>query len=282
MAGAAPRVAVFRGTRAACCEHGLVLEAKGLAYDLVELDGMWALLVPPAAVDLARDELTRYATERGDRPGGAGRPSSPSAVPRSVPPDLCDRAAADGVLRRNPVVRHRLAGVGRARCACRRRVRMVARRHGADPAFGSSALARAICCSAPASASWPAGCFGPGVAWASIVAAGAAANYLDMLISPPRASRSRRFHRGVCRPGTACRLLPGASDSRCASSSDIAGRRCSRACACWRFWAPAASTSMCSAMRSDSWPVSRSAGCMRAPACRAAAGAACRRRAARP
>ncbi len=57
-------IAVFRGTRAACFEHRLVLEAQGVAYDLTELDGMWALMVPPAAVDLARDELTRYAAER--------------------------------------------------------------------------------------------------------------------------------------------------------------------------------------------------------------------------
>jgi membrane associated rhomboid family serine protease len=60
-------VPVFRGSRAACFEFSLVLDAKGLAYDRVEADGAWVLLVPPAVAEAANDELTRYAAERSLR-----------------------------------------------------------------------------------------------------------------------------------------------------------------------------------------------------------------------
>ena len=57
-------VAVFRGSRRASAEAGLVLEAKGVAYDSVWLDGEFVLLVAPAAAVAAREELSRYALER--------------------------------------------------------------------------------------------------------------------------------------------------------------------------------------------------------------------------
>ncbi|MDP9013978.1 MAG: rhomboid family intramembrane serine protease [Pseudomonadota bacterium] len=57
-------VPVFRGSQAACLEFGLVLDAKGFAYDRVEAEGEWRLLVAPAEADLAGDELARYAAER--------------------------------------------------------------------------------------------------------------------------------------------------------------------------------------------------------------------------
>ena len=57
-------VAVFRGSRRASAEAGLVLEAKGVAYESVWLDGEFVLLVAPSAADPAREELSRYALER--------------------------------------------------------------------------------------------------------------------------------------------------------------------------------------------------------------------------
>jgi len=60
-------VPVFRGSQAACLEYGLVLDASGIAYECIAADGAWALAVIPAQVDAATDELTRYAAERAVR-----------------------------------------------------------------------------------------------------------------------------------------------------------------------------------------------------------------------
>jgi hypothetical protein len=60
-------VPVFRGSRAASFEFGLVLDAKGLAYDRAESGGEWLLLVAPAVAEVASDELARYTAERTPR-----------------------------------------------------------------------------------------------------------------------------------------------------------------------------------------------------------------------
>ncbi len=60
-------VEVFRGSRAACFEYGLVLDAKALGYERVEQDGAWILIVAPAVAGVAAEELRRYAAERGER-----------------------------------------------------------------------------------------------------------------------------------------------------------------------------------------------------------------------
>ncbi len=60
-------VEVFRGSRAACFEYGLVLDAKGLGYERVEKDGAWSLIVAPEVGGVAAEELARYAAERGER-----------------------------------------------------------------------------------------------------------------------------------------------------------------------------------------------------------------------
>ncbi len=178
----APRVAVYRGTRAACLEHGLVLEAQGVAYDLAELDGTWALLVPPAAVDLARDELTRYAAERGiarEVPatvtpfGGAALGAAGYAIVRLL------TAYCAGIQWRGSDWLESGARAARPGGASEWWRAITALTLQVDQAHllsnllfgaGFGILAGRV--------------FGPGVAWASIVAAGGAANYLDMLISP--------------------------------------------------------------------------------------------------
>ena len=60
---AAP-VTVFRGSRAACDEFRLVLEARALPYQLDNEGDAWALTAAPAAADLARIEIARYTAER--------------------------------------------------------------------------------------------------------------------------------------------------------------------------------------------------------------------------
>lgn len=176
------RVAVFRGSRASCAEFGLVLEAKALPYDVAEIDGEWALLVAPAVFDTARDELTRYAAER----------SAVREMPAAIIP-------FDG------------AALGAGGYAC---VLLLIAYCTGIQLFGIDWLATgALDARAGGAAQWwraitaltlhldqahllsnllfgvgigvlAGRVFGPGVAWASIVGAGALGNYLDMLISP--------------------------------------------------------------------------------------------------
>jgi rhomboid protease GluP len=176
-------VAVFRGSRRASAEAGLVLEAKGVAYDSLWLDGEFVLLVAPAAAPTAREELARYALER--------------RTVRRVP---------------EPFVPFPGAGIGAVIFASI--LLLVAYLNGIQ-AFGADWLdAGSLDARTGGSGEWwravtsltlhldqahllgnllfgvgigamAARAFGAGIAWASILAAGAAANYLDMLISPP-------------------------------------------------------------------------------------------------
>jgi rhomboid protease GluP len=57
-------VTVFRGSRPACDERALVLEATALPYEVAAEEACWALNVAPEIAARARDELARYATER--------------------------------------------------------------------------------------------------------------------------------------------------------------------------------------------------------------------------
>ncbi len=69
-------VSVFRGTRAAASEFGLVLEAKGIPYQSIVLEREWVLAVTPDLAQQARYELERYAEERLVK-----REREPSLVP---------------------------------------------------------------------------------------------------------------------------------------------------------------------------------------------------------
>jgi rhomboid protease GluP len=179
---AAEQVAVYRGSRVACRESGLVLEAKGLPYDVIEIDGVWILLVPPEAAAGARDELARYAAEHR-----VGRDAPPVVIP------FGGAGLGAGIY----------AGVLllTAYCAGIQWLGMDWLASGAlEPAAGSGAWWRAVAAltlhldQAHLLGNLLFGVgigilagrvFGPGLAWASIVGAGSVGNYLDMLISPP-------------------------------------------------------------------------------------------------
>jgi rhomboid protease GluP len=178
----AERVAVYRGSQMACRESGLVLEAKGLPYDVIERDGVWVLLVSPEAAAGARDELARYAAER--------------RVVRDAPPAVIPFGGAGlgaGIYAGVLLLTAYCAGIqwlgmdwlasgaldARASAGEWWRAAAALTLH-ADQAHllgnllfgvGIGILAGRV--------------FGPGLAWASIVGAGAVGNYLDMLISPP-------------------------------------------------------------------------------------------------
>jgi membrane associated rhomboid family serine protease len=175
-------VIVFRGPRAACSEAALVLEAKGLDHELAATDGGWAVSVPVAASEAARDELARYALER--------------TVVRRAPPNLATFRGAGlgaGIYAFVLLIAAYLAGIHAFGADWLARGSLDARTGGGrdwwrsvtaltlhlDQAHLLGNVLFGVGIGALAGRA-----FGPGVAWASILAAGAAANYLDMLIAP--------------------------------------------------------------------------------------------------
>jgi len=57
-------VVVFRGPKTACAEFGLMLEARAIPFEVVEEAADWVLTVAPYAARAAQEEVTRYALER--------------------------------------------------------------------------------------------------------------------------------------------------------------------------------------------------------------------------
>jgi len=55
---------VFLGSDLLCREYSLMLEARGIEHNVTLLDQSWALSVAACDAAKARDEITRYSTER--------------------------------------------------------------------------------------------------------------------------------------------------------------------------------------------------------------------------
>jgi rhomboid protease GluP len=175
-------VAVFQGSRSACSEAALVLEAKALPYDLTERDGRWTLLVAPDAADAARDELARYAAER--------------RVVRRVPASLVPfegSAIGAGMYALILILVAYCAGIQAFGADWLAKGSLDARAGGGGEWWRSVTALTLHLDQAHLLGNLLFGvgigtlagrAFGPGIAWASILVAGAAANYLDMLISP--------------------------------------------------------------------------------------------------
>jgi membrane associated rhomboid family serine protease len=172
---------VFRGSKPLCQEFSLVLEAKAIEHHMLQSADTWILAVRPELVHRAYDEMSRYSAERN--------------VPRSLPVaiDLFDGAliGAMGYLSILLLTAY-CAGIG---------------------LFGADWLSVGALDGGAAREWWRAltaltlhldqehllgnllfGAFagiaagrllGPGVAWASILGAGAFANFLEILIAPP-------------------------------------------------------------------------------------------------
>jgi membrane associated rhomboid family serine protease len=176
-------IPVFQGSQAACAEFGLVLDAKALPYDRIQSGDLWMLWVPPGSADAARDELARYASERTER-----REPRPRLVPFPgsyygaatyafvlILVAYCAGAALFGVNWLDVgALDSRAGGAGEWwRCLTALTLHVDQEHLMGNLLFGVGigVLAGRV--------------FGPGIAWLSIVLAGATGNYLDMLMSPP-------------------------------------------------------------------------------------------------
>jgi rhomboid protease GluP len=56
--------AVFRGSKRLCNEYSLVLEARSIEHEILQNGELWSLCVPPTLLARAYEEIDRYAAER--------------------------------------------------------------------------------------------------------------------------------------------------------------------------------------------------------------------------
>ncbi len=179
---------VFRGSQAACFEFGLVLDAKGLRYERVEVDGASVLLVAPASADIAIDELHRYAAERTERREVPAPfiPFAGSGIGAALYAIVLILAAYCAGIQLFAVdwldAGSLQSGPGAAR-EWWRAVTALTLHLDQEHLLGNLTFGLGVGILAGRM-------FGPGVAWLSILLAGALGNYVDMLVSPP-------WHRAV-------------------------------------------------------------------------------------
>jgi membrane associated rhomboid family serine protease len=174
---------VFEGSRAACAEAALVLEAKSIPYELAPSGAHWNLVTDPASAAGAREELARYAVERRTvraRPAaivafpGAGIGSAVFVVVL-VATAYCTGIQAFGAdWLAVGSLDARVGGAGE----WWRSVTALTLHLDQAHLLGNLLFGAVF-------GTLAGGAFGPGIAWSSILAAGAVADYLDMLISPP-------------------------------------------------------------------------------------------------
>jgi rhomboid protease GluP len=172
---------VFRGPNRLCREFSLVLEAKAIEHEMQDSGGSWVLSVPAALVHRAYDEISRYSAER--------------SVARSRPV---------------PFEIHSGAAVGAAGYVL---ILLLTAYCTGISLFGADWLSAGALEAGAAGEWWRAltaltlhvdqehllgnllfgvvagmgagRLLGPGLAWSSILGAGAMANLVEMLISPP-------------------------------------------------------------------------------------------------
>ena len=179
---------VFRGSSAEGLEFGLVLDAKGIAYDRVHSDGAWLLLVAAENADAARDELARYAAERSVRrrtplpfrpyPGSALGAALYAVV--LILTAYCTGISLFGV---DWLDAGALKSSGDGLAEGWRAVTALTLHLDQEHLLGNLLFGVGIGMLAGRM-------FGPGIAWLSILSAGVAGNALDMWVSPP-------WHRAV-------------------------------------------------------------------------------------
>jgi rhomboid protease GluP len=176
----APPAVVFRGSKLLCREFSLVLEARGIEHEVRESGDTWVLSVPPVLVHSAYDEISRYSAERN--------------VPRSAPSPIEPfSGAAIGAIGYTLILllTAYCAGVGLfgadwlslgaldagARSEWWRALTALTLHLDQEHLMGN--LLFGVVAGVAAGR-----LLGPGVAWASILGAGALANYVEVFITP--------------------------------------------------------------------------------------------------
>jgi rhomboid protease GluP len=171
----------FAGPSLCVTNTDLVLEAKAIEHEMFESDGSWVLCVSPVLVHKAYGEMSRYSAER----------SIPREVPRYVEPFAGAALGAIG---------YTLVLLITAYCTGAGVFGVDWLTVGALDAGAASEWWRAVTALTlhldqehllgnllfGVVAGIAAGrLLGPGIAWASIVGAGALANYAEILLAPP-------------------------------------------------------------------------------------------------
>jgi rhomboid protease GluP len=173
---------LLRGSQRACAEAALVLAAKDIPYETVELGAECELVVPLGQLAAAREELARYALER-----------APVRRARPVFTPFSGAEIGSGIYAALLVLVAYCAGIQAFGADWLARGSLDARRGAArewwravtaltlhlDQAHLLGNLLFGVAIGGLAGRA-----FGPGIAWASILAAATVANYADMLISP--------------------------------------------------------------------------------------------------
>jgi rhomboid protease GluP len=177
---AAASAVVFRGSKLLCHEYSLVLEARGIEHETAEDESSWVLSVPVGMRHRAYEELGRYSVERGVR--------------RSVPEVIQPRSgAAIGVIlyilillltaycAGNATFGADWLSLGSLDAGARgewwRAVTALTLHLDQEHLLGNVLFGAVAGVAASR-------LLGPGVAWASILAAAALANYAEILVSP--------------------------------------------------------------------------------------------------
>ena len=177
-----PDTVVFRGTAAGCSEYGLVLDAKGFPYRRVEVGAAAMLLVAPEVAAAAAEELARYQEERVEPqgsppifipfPGSIAGAALYAAILIAVAYCAGNQTAGADWLARGALD----SGVGMAG-EWWRSITALTLHLDQEHLLGNVLFGAGV-------GVLVSRMFGPGVAWLSILACGAIANYGDMLVSP--------------------------------------------------------------------------------------------------
>lgn len=159
-----------------------MLDATGFAYERVEEDGEWRLLVAPAEADLAGDELARYAAERTWRRRPVSTPLAPhhgsvfGAAVYAFALILVAYCAGIGLFDVDWLEAGALRS-GLSPAEWWRPVTALTLHVDQEHLLGNLLFGAGIGVLAGRM-------FGPGAAWLGILLSGAVANAIDMLVSP--------------------------------------------------------------------------------------------------
>ena len=174
---------LLRGSQRACAEAALVLAAKDIPYETVDLGAECELVVPLAQLAVARAELERYALERAPvrRVRPVFMPFSGAEIGSGIYAALLVLVAYCAGIQAFGADWLAQGSLDSRRGAAREWWRAVtALTLHLDQAHLLGNLLFGVAIGGLAGRA-----FGPGIGWASILAAATTANYADMLISPP-------------------------------------------------------------------------------------------------